>query len=39
MLKVGITGSFGAGKSTVASMLSRFGASVIDVDVIVLLLF
>ncbi len=35
MLKVGITGSFGAGKSTVALMLSRLGAAVIDVDVIV----
>jgi dephospho-CoA kinase len=39
MLKVGITGSFGVGKSTVASMLSRCGASVIDVDGIVHELF
>lgn len=39
MLKVGITGSFGAGKSTVASMFVRRGAWLIDADAIVHELF
>src|SRR4029077_11996892 len=32
MLVVGLTGGIGAGKSTVARMLSAYGATVIDVD-------
>jgi dephospho-CoA kinase len=32
MLVVGLTGGIGAGKSTVAQMLSAYGAAVIDVD-------
>ncbi|MBF0486306.1 MAG: dephospho-CoA kinase [Candidatus Omnitrophica bacterium] len=35
MLKVGITGSFGSGKSTVAGMFKRCGAKVVDADAIV----
>lgn len=35
MLIVGITGSLGTGKSTVASMFARLGAEVIDTDRIV----
>ncbi|MBO0839856.1 MAG: dephospho-CoA kinase, partial [Sciscionella sp.] len=33
MLKVGLTGGIGAGKSTVASRLAEHGAVVIDADV------
>lgn len=32
MLKVGLTGNFGAGKTTVAAMFKACGAQVIDVD-------
>jgi dephospho-CoA kinase len=32
MMKVGLTGNFGAGKSTVAAMFKAHGAKVIDVD-------
>lgn len=32
---LGVTGSFGAGKSTVAAMLARLGAVIIDADAIV----
>ena len=35
MFVVGLTGDVGAGKSTVASMLSEFGASIINADKIV----
>lgn len=35
MFVLGVTGSFGAGKSTVTSMLLRLGAVVIDADAIV----
>jgi dephospho-CoA kinase len=35
MLKIGITGSFGTGKSTVATMFKRCGAKVIDADALV----
>jgi dephospho-CoA kinase len=31
-LKLGLTGGIGSGKSTVASMLARLGASVLDAD-------
>ncbi len=34
MLKVGLTGGIGSGKSLVASFLSEFGAAIIDTDVI-----
>lgn len=34
MLKVGITGNFGAGKSTVAAMFAKRGVVVIDADAI-----
>ena len=32
MLSVGVTGSFGTGKTTVARMLARYGAKVLDAD-------
>ncbi|MBF0620073.1 MAG: dephospho-CoA kinase, partial [Candidatus Omnitrophica bacterium] len=35
MLKVGVTGSFGSGKSTVAAMLEELGAVVVDADALV----
>lgn len=35
MLRIGVTGGFGTGKSTVAQMLGRLGAEVIDADAIV----
>lgn len=34
MLIVGLTGGIGSGKSTVAAMLARRGAVVIDVDAV-----
>lgn len=34
MLKIGLTGGIGSGKSRVADFLSEFGASVIDTDVL-----
>lgn len=34
MLRLGLTGGIGSGKSTVASMLERHGAHVLDADVI-----
>lgn len=34
MLRIGLTGGIGSGKSTVAKHLSRFGAAIIDVDAI-----
>ncbi len=33
-LKLGLTGGIGSGKSTVASMLARLGASVLDADAV-----
>lgn len=35
MFSLGVTGSFGSGKSTVAAMLARHGAAVVDADQIV----
>lgn len=35
MLLIGVTGGFGTGKTTVARMLGRLGAAVIDADAIV----
>lgn len=34
MLRIGLTGGIGSGKSTVAKHLSRFGAAIIDADAI-----
>ena len=34
MLKVGITGGIGSGKSTVADIFASFGITIIDADVI-----
>lgn len=34
MLRVGLTGGIGAGKSTVAAVLARLGARIVDADVI-----
>ena len=33
-LRIGLTGGIGSGKSTVAAMLARCGAQIIDVDAI-----
>ena len=35
MIKIGVTGGIGSGKSTVAKIFEKFGATVIDSDRIV----